>query len=113
MVLDLVAILLRVVRHRHPLVLGSFVHSIERPDALSGALCFSGGEPSAQPGENKHTHTPIQSSSDRKKLPSAAMGDSSVSGFEKPVEAGSRTFVCVCMCACVYVCVYVFFFSPV
>jgi hypothetical protein len=41
----------RVVRHRHPLVFGPFVPSLDRPDMLLGALCPSGGEPSAQPGE--------------------------------------------------------------
>jgi hypothetical protein len=40
---------------RHPLGLGSFVPSIDRPDTLPGALCPSGGEPSAHPGV-QHTH---------------------------------------------------------
>src|SRR6202165_5992459 len=59
LVLDFSALLLRVVRHRHPLGLGLFVPSIDRPDTLPGALCPSGGEPSAQPGVkyNTHTHT--------------------------------------------------------
>src|ERR1700694_800845 len=59
LVLDFAALLLRVVRHRHPLGLGLFVPSIDRPDTLPGALCPSGGEPSAQPGVKYNTHTHI------------------------------------------------------